>query len=205
MSNILFVSSSARRSSYSNQVAYALLQRLEDSDPGAEVTVRDLAKSPLPHIDEEFVTATRGPGGPQTDVQKAIAAQSDALVDELIAADTVVIAAPMINFTIPTTLKTWIDYIARAGRTFSYSESGPKGLVTGKRVFLVVARGGVYSDKKQFDFQLPYLLHVLAFLGMTDVEVIDVEGTAFGPQAAERAVAAALAAVETVTLEQRAA
>jgi FMN-dependent NADH-azoreductase len=204
MSNILFVSSSARRSSYSNQVAYALLQRLEDSDPGAEVTVRDLAKSPLPHIDEEFVTATRGPGGPQTDVQKAIAAQSDALVDELIAADTVVIAAPMINFTIPTTLKTWIDYIARAGRTFSYSESGPKGLVTGKRVFLVVARGGVYSDKKQFDFQLPYLLHVLAFLGMTDVE-IDVEGTAFGPQAAERAVAAALAAVETVTLEQRAA
>jgi FMN-dependent NADH-azoreductase len=205
MSNILFVSSSARRSSYSNQVAYALLQRLEDSDPGAEVTVRDLAKSPLPHIDEEFVTATRGPGGPQTDVQKAIAAQSDALVDELIAADTVVIAAPMINFTIPTTLKTWIDYIARAGRTFSYSQSGPKGLVTGKRVFLVVARGGVYSDKKQFDFQLPYLLHVLAFLGMTDVEVIDVEGTAFGPQAAERAVAAALAAVETVTLEQRAA
>jgi FMN-dependent NADH-azoreductase len=205
MSNILFVSSSARRSSYSNQVAYALLQRLEDSDPGAEVTVRDLAKSPLPHIDEEFVTATRGPGGPQTDVQKAIAARSDALVDELIAADTVVIAAPMINFTIPTTLKTWIDYIARAGRTFSYSQSGPKGLVTGKRVFLVVARGGVYSDKKQFDFQLPYLLHVLAFLGMTDVEVIDVEGTAFGPQAAERAVAAALAAVETVALQQRAA
>jgi FMN-dependent NADH-azoreductase len=205
MSNILFVSSSARRSSYSNQVAYALLQRLEDSDPDAEVTVRDLAKAPLPHIDDEFVTATRGPSGPQTDVQKAIAAQSDALVDELIAADTVVIAAPMINFTIPTTLKTWIDYVARAGRTFSYSETGPKGLVTGKRVFLVVARGGVYSDKKQFDFQLPYLLHVLAFLGMTDVEVIDVEGTEFGPQAAERAVAAALAAVETVTLEQRAA
>jgi FMN-dependent NADH-azoreductase len=205
MSNILFVSSSARRSSYSNQVAYALLQRLEDSDPDAEVTVRDLAKAPLPHIDDEFVTATRGPSGPQTDVQKAIAAQSDALVDELIAADTVVIAAPMINFTIPTTLKTWIDYIARAGRTFSYSESGPKGLVTGKRVFLVVARGGVYSDKKQFDFQLPYLVHVLAFLGMTDVEVIDVEGTAFGPQAAERAVAAALAAVETVALQQRAA
>ena len=175
------------------------------SDPDAEVTVRDLAKAPLPHIDDEFVTATRGPSGPQTDVQKAIAAQSDALVDELIAADTVVIAAPMINFTIPTTLKTWIDYVARAGRTFSYSETGPKGLVTGKRVFLVVARGGVYSDKKQFDFQLPYLLHVLAFLGMTDVEVIDVEGTAFGPQAAERAVAAALAAVETVTLEQRAA
>ena len=122
---------------------------------------------------------------------RGIAAQSDALVDELIAADTVVIAAAMISFTIPSTLKTWIDYIARPGRTFSYSESGPKGLVTGKRVFLVVARGGVYSNRKQFDFQLPYLLHVLAFLGMTDVEVIDVEGTAFGPPAAERAVATA--------------
>jgi FMN-dependent NADH-azoreductase len=202
MSNILFVTSSARRTaSYSNQVAFALLQKLEDSDPHAEVTIRDLARDALPHIDEDFVTATRGPEGPQTDAQKAIAAQSDALVDELIAADTVVIAAPMINFTIPSTLKTWIDYIARAGRTFSYSESGPKGLVTGKRVFLVVSRGGVYSDKKQFDFQLPYLLHVLAFLGMTDVEVIDVEGTAFGPQA----VAAALAAVGTVALERRAA
>jgi FMN-dependent NADH-azoreductase len=207
MSNILFVSSSPRRTaSYSNQVAFALLEKLEDADPRAEVTVRDLARDPLPHIDEDFVTATRGPDGPQTDAQKAIAARSDALVDELIAADTVVIAAPMINFTIPSTLKTWIDYIARAGRTFSYSESGPKGLVTGKRVFLVVARGGIYSgDKRQFDFQLPYLLHVLAFLGMTDVEVIEVEGTAFGPQAAERAVAAALAAVGTATLERRAA
>jgi FMN-dependent NADH-azoreductase len=207
MSNILFVSTSPRRTaSYSNQVAFALLEKLEDADPRAEVTVRDLARDPLPHIDEDFVTATRGPDGPQTDAQKAIAARSDALVDELIAADTVVIAAPMINFTIPSTLKTWIDYIARAGRTFSYSESGPKGLVTGKRVFLVVARGGIYSgDKRQFDFQLPYLLHVLAFLGMTDVEVIEVEGTAFGPQAAERAVAAALAAVGTATLERRAA
>jgi FMN-dependent NADH-azoreductase len=127
------------------------------------------------------------------------------LVDELMAADTVVIAAAMINFTIPSTLKSWIDYIARPCRTFSYSESGPKGLVTGKRVFLVVARGGVYSDKKQFDFQLPYLLHVLAFVGMTDVEVIDIEGTAFGPEAAERAVAAVRVAVGTIALERRAA
>jgi len=206
MSNILFVTSSARRSaSYSNQVAFALLERLQNASSDAEVTVRDLAGDPVPHIDEEFVAAIRGPGGPQSDLQKAIAARSDALVDELIAADTVLIAAPMINFTIPSTLKTWIDYIARAGRTFSYSESGPKGLVTGKRVFLVVARGGVYSDKKQFDFQLPYLLHVLAFLGMTDVEVIDVEGTAFGPAAAERAVATALAMVETVAVERLAA
>jgi FMN-dependent NADH-azoreductase len=204
MSNILFVSSSPRRAaSYSNQVAGELVRKLEESGPGAEVTIRDLAGDPLPHIDNEFVAMIHG--GPQTDVQKAVAARSDLLVDELIAADTVVIAAAMINFSIPSTLKTWIDHVTRAGRTFSYSESGPKGLVTGKRVFLVVARGGVYGDKKQFDFQLPYLLHVLAFLGMTDVEVINIEGIAFGPQAAERAVAAALATVSTVALERRAA
>jgi FMN-dependent NADH-azoreductase len=206
MSNILFVTSSARRAaSYSSQIAFALLEKLQGSSPNAEVVVRDLAGDPLPHIDDDFVAATRGAGGPQTDGQKAIAARSDALVDELLAADTVVIAAPMINFTIPSTLKTWIDYVARAGRTFTYSESGPKGLVTGKRVFLIVARGGVYSDRAQFDFQLPYLRHVLGFLGMTDIEVIDVEGTAFGPQAAEHAVAAALAAVDTVALERHAA
>jgi FMN-dependent NADH-azoreductase len=206
MSNILFVNSSPRGAgSYSNQVASALVEKLEAASIGAIVTVRDLAKEPLPHVDDEFVAAIRGPAGPQTDVQREIARRSDALVDELLAADTVVIAAPMINFTIPTTLKGWIDYVARAGRTFSYSESGPKGLVSGKRVFLVVARGGVYSDRAQYDFQLPYLRHVLAFLGMTDVEVIDVEGTAFGPEAAERAVTAALARVEAVALARHAA
>jgi FMN-dependent NADH-azoreductase len=206
MSNILFVNSSPRGAgSYSNQVASALVEKLEAASTGAIVTVRDLAKEPLPHVDDEFVAAIRGPAGPQTDVQREIARRSDALVDELLAADTVVIAAPMINFTIPTTLKGWIDYVARAGRTFSYSESGPKGLVSGKRVFLVVARGGVYSDRAQYDFQLPYLRHVLAFLGMTDVEVIDVEGTAFGPEAAERAVTAALARVEAVALARHAA
>jgi FMN-dependent NADH-azoreductase len=206
MSNILFVTSSPRRpGSYSNQVASALVEKLEAATPGAIVTVRDLAKEPLPHVDDEFVAAIRGPAGPQSDGQREIARRSDALVDELLAADTVVIAAPMINFTIPTTLKSWIDYVARAGRTFSYSESGPKGLVSGKRVFLVVARGGVYSDKAHYDFQLPYLRHVLAFLGMTDVEVIDVEGTAFGPEAADRAVAAALARVEAVALARQAA
>jgi len=102
-----------------------------------------------------------------------------------------VIAAPMINFTIPSTLKSWVDYVARAGRTFRYSEKGPEGLVTGKQVILVVARGGVYAGNPALDFQVPYLKSVLGFLGMTDVEVIEVEGTAFGPDAAEKAVAAA--------------
>ena len=146
--NILHLSSSARgNASYSNRVAAQVIGELSARNPGAPVAVRDLARDPLPHIDDDFVAATRSPAGPQTERQRAALAQSDALVDELLAADVIVIAAPMINFTIPSNLKTWIDYVARAGRTFSYSEAGPKGLVTGKQVILVVARGGVYADK----------------------------------------------------------
>ena len=190
--NILYVASSSRGSaSYSNRVATDVLTELRNRNPGAQVTVRDLAREPLPHIDDDFVAATRGPVGSQTDEQRALLARSDTLVDELLAADVVVIAAPMINFTIPSNLKSWVDYVARAGRTFRYSEKGPEGLVTGKQVILVAARGGVYAQNAPLDFQVPYLKSVLGFLGMTDIEVIEVEGTAFGPDAAEKAVAAA--------------
>ena len=192
--NILHVTSSARgNASYSNRVAAQVIDEISARNPGATVVVRDLAHEPLPHIDEDFVAATRSPAGPQTERQRAQRAQSDVLVDELVASDVVVIAAPMINFTIPSNLKAWIDYVARAGRTFSYSEKGPQGLVTGKQVILVVARGGIYAQNNALDFQVPYLKGVLGFLGMTDVEVIEVEGTAYGPEAAEKAVAAATA------------
>jgi FMN-dependent NADH-azoreductase len=110
------------------------------------------------------------------------------------AADIVVIAAPMINFGVPTQLKSWFDYVARAQRTFRYSEAGPQGLVTGKRVIIVSASGGVYSGANAaFDFQVPWLRSMLGFLGMTDVEVIRVEGTALGPQPAQEAVTRAAA------------
>ena len=116
------------------------------------------------------------------------------MVDELLAADTIVIAAPMINFSVSTTLKSWFDHIARASRTFTYSEAGPKGLVTGKRVIIVSASGGVYSgENAAFDFQIPWLRNMLGFLGITDVEVIRIEGTAFGPEAADKALERAAA------------
>ena len=194
--NILHLTSSARgNASYSNRVAAELIDEISARNPGAAVAVRDLARDPLPHIDDDFVAATKSPAGPQTERQRAQLAQSDALVDELLGSDVIVIAAPMINFTIPSNLKTWIDYVARAGRTFSYTEKGPQGLVTGKQVILVVARGGVYAGNPALDFQVPYLKSVLGFLGMTDVEVVEVEGTGFGPEAAEKAVAAATAKV----------
>jgi FMN-dependent NADH-azoreductase len=192
--NILYVTSSSRGSaSYSNRVAQTVLDELRGRTPGATVVTRDLARDPLPHIDDDFVVATRSPNGPQTEQQRGLLTLSDALVDELLAADIVVIGTPMINFTIPSTLKSWLDYVARAGRTFSYSEAGPKGLVTGKQVILVAAKGGIYAANPSLDFQVPYLKSVLGFLGMTDVEVLDVEGTAYGPEIAEKAVEAASA------------
>ena len=190
MSRILYVCSSPRGSaSYSNRVAARVIRELRQANPQTTVTVRDLAQDPLPHVDVDFVAATRSADGPPTKRQGAILAQSDALVAELLAADIIVIAAPMINFSVTTTLKSWFDYIVRAGRTFSYSEAGPKGLVTGKRVIVVSASGGIYSgENAAFDFQVPWLRNILGFLGMTDVEVIRIEGTAFGPEAADKAL-----------------
>src|SRR6266705_3182238 len=147
MINILYVTSSPRGSaSYSNRVAGRILQELKQAHPGATITVRDVAREPLPHIDEDFVDAIGSPAGPRTVQQQAIVSQSDALIDELMAADIFVIAAPMYNFGIPSTLKAWIDYVARAGRTFRYSEKGPEGLVKGKKAILIHSRGGIYSS-----------------------------------------------------------
>jgi FMN-dependent NADH-azoreductase len=201
MSNILYVNSSPRgNASYSNQIAERVIRELQQAEPASRVVVRDLARDPLPHIDDDFVVATKSAAGPQTDKQHQILATSNALVDELFAADIIVIAAPMINFSVASTLKSWIDYVARAGRTFKYTEQGPQGLVTGKRVIIVSASGGVYSagDAISFDFQVPWLKGVLAFLGMTNVELIRIEGTAFGPEAAEKAVASAAARAREV-------
>jgi FMN-dependent NADH-azoreductase len=179
MTNILYVTSSPRgKASHSTEVAAHVLEELKQAHPGAKITVRDLARDPLPHIGEDFVAAIRTPDGPQTTAQKKILARSDALVDELLAADVVVLGVAMINFTIPSTLKSWLDYVARAGRTFRYNEKGPEGLVKNKQVIVVQAKGGVYSgDGKGADFLDPYLRHMLGFLGMTDVQVIPVEGT----------------------------
>ena len=126
--------------------------------------------------------------------QRGRLAQSDALIDELLAANIVVIAVAMINFGIPSTLKAWIDHVTRAGRTFQYGESGPRALVTGKQVILAEAKGGVYSEgpRRELDHVTPYLLQLLAFLGMTDVKVIGIEGTSLGPETAEQAAATGL-------------
>src|SRR5262249_7919916 len=191
MTQILFLTSSPRGdASYSNRIAARVLDELRSAHPDSRLTVRDLAKNPVPHIDEDFVTGIFSPHDRLSAEQRERLAVSDLLSDELLAADIVVIAVGMINFGIPSTLKAWIDHVTRAGRTFRYGESGPRGLVTGKRVILVEAKGGVYSDspRRELDHVTPYLLQLLAFLGMTDVKVIGIEGTALGPEFAEKAL-----------------
>jgi FMN-dependent NADH-azoreductase len=201
MTNILYITSSPRGSqSFSNQVAARVLDELKRGDPGATVVARDLARDPLPHVEQDFVAAIRSPEGPRTPRQHALVKQSDALVDELLAADIVVIASPMYNFGIPSTLKSWVDYVARAGRTFRYTEKGPEGLLKGKKVILIHSRGGIYSSGpfQAFNHQSTYLQSVLAFLGVTDIETIDVEGVAYGPDAAAKALADGIARASTV-------
>jgi len=193
MSRILLITSSPRAESYSTRVARALAQKLSEK-PGSSVVLRDLTREPLPHIDDTFAVARSVPADHLTASQKAALRLSDDLLKELNAADTLIIAAGMINFGIPSTLKAYLDYILRPGVAFRYTEKGPEGLVKGKKAYLVLARGGNYSaaPTQAFNFQDPYLRAALGLIGISDVEVIVVEGVAFGPAAAENALSAAL-------------
>jgi FMN-dependent NADH-azoreductase len=200
MSHILLITSSPRIESYSTKVARSLADKLAARAPDSTVVVRDLTREPLPHIDDSFAAARNLPPEKLTSVQRAALALSDTLLKELFAADTIIIAAGMINFGIPSNLKAYIDYILRPGVTFKYTEEGPEGLVNGKKVYLVLARGGVYTQgpMQSFNFQDPYLRASLGFIGLNDFEVITVEGVAFGPEVAKKAVSAALARVSAL-------
>ncbi|MBB3352247.1 FMN-dependent NADH-azoreductase [Rhizobium sp. BK049] len=202
MSSILLLTSSPRAESLSTPIAADLAEKLKNQKPGSVVVRRDLAATPLPHIDDLFTGAIRKPAEARTAEEMAAIKTSDELVAELFAADTIVISTGLINFNIYSSLKTWIDNVARAGVTFKYTESGPVGLVTGKKVYVVLASGGVYSQgpAAPLNHAVPYLKSVLGFLGITDIETIYVEGLAFGPEAAEKAIGAAKSRVEEIAL-----
>ena len=197
MKNVLLIQSSPRGSeSYSQEVARSIVSELKDGHPGANVVVRDLAQNPPPHIGEAFVGGISTGPEQRTPEQTKALDLSDVLIDELTAADIIVLAVPMHNFGPPSTLKAWIDHVVRVGRTVAYSSrTGPEGMLKGKRVILVLARGGVYSDgpAKPLDFQEPYLRAILGFIGLTDIEVVPVEGVAMSAIGPEKAVAAAMA------------
>lgn len=194
--NILQINASARREgANSTRLANAIVDRLKAANPNAQVTLRDLAVTPHPMLDEAALGALFTPADQRTAEQADRVALDDALIAEIQAHGTIVLGVPMYNFGIPAQLKNWIDAIARAGVTFRYTAAGPEGLLKGKTVYLALARGGLYRNTDK-DAQVPYLKNVLGFLGMTDLRLIYAEGLAMGPEAAEKGFAQAEADLE---------
>ena len=192
--NILQVLSSARQNGHSSALADDFVQALVAENAGATVTVRNLTTNPHPVLDEAALGALFTPADQRSAEQAARVALDDALIAEVQAADVLVLGVPMYNFAVPAQLKNWIDAIARARVTFEYTANGPVGLLKGKKVYVVLTRGGVHRDQPS-DTQVPYLRTVLGFLGMTDVEFVYAEGIAMGPDAEAAALASARAEI----------
>lgn len=190
------VSSPRGTQSFSVQLGNAVVEQLQAAHPTSTVQVHDLTKQPFPHLEEAHLQYFNTPLDQRTPDQLAAMRHSDEAVAELLAADTIVIGTPFYNFSISSTLKTWIDHVVRPHVTFTYSAAGQEGLVKGKKVYLVIAYGGVYSEGPlvEADFALPYLKYMLGFIGLTDVTVVRVEGTGL-PDTQATALATAISCI----------
>jgi FMN-dependent NADH-azoreductase len=187
-------SSALGAASVSRQLTSEIVARQRALHPGLQVVYRDLAADPALHLTGAHMAARMGATSDDATINADLV-KGNAFLDELFAADILVIGAPMYNLSIPTPLKAWIDRIAVAGKTFQYTATGPVGLLTNKKAFIASARGGVYSagsPAAALEHQESYLLGLLAFIGVTDVKVVRAEGIAFGPEAKEAAIAHAL-------------
>lgn len=191
--NILLVSASARRrGSITRQLTQEVLQLIKATDRQVHVVHRDLANG-VPLIDEDWISANFTPVEKRKAGQTATLSYSDGLVDEVKAADLIILGAPMYNFGVPASLKAWIDQIARAGLTFRYTEDGPVGLVKNKRALIVTATGGTKTGS-QTDFATDYLRHQLGFIGITDVALVSADALAADADTAVANARAKLAA-----------
>ncbi|HDM8136852.1 TPA: FMN-dependent NADH-azoreductase [Vibrio harveyi] len=193
MSRVLALKSSILGDySQSNKLVEDFIKNVDQD----KLTVRDLAANPLPVLDFSVATALRATEDLSQE-QQAVVNLSDTLIEEIKAADTLVIAAPMYNFTIPTQLKNWIDLIARAGVTFKYTENGVQGLIEGKKAIVVTTRGGLHKDSST-DSMTPYLRTVLGFVGITDVEFVYAEALNMGDDAAAKGISEAQSQLATL-------
>ncbi|MGZ0786990.1 FMN-dependent NADH-azoreductase [Pseudomonas sp. TKO26] len=180
MSRVLIIESSARQQdSVSRQLTQTFIQQWQAAHPGDSITVRDLARNPVPHLDANLLGGWMKPAEQRSAAEQDSLQRSNELTEELLAADVLVLAAPMYNFAIPSTLKAWLDHVLRAGVTFKYTDTGPQGLLTGKRAYVLTARGGIYAGSSA-DHQEPYLRQVMGFIGIHDVEFIHAEGLNMG-------------------------
>ncbi len=189
--NILVIKSSVfGDNGNSSALVNAQVDALKAKHPQATVRVRDLSTDPIPHLDGNRVSAFFTSATQRTDEQQAIDAFSLALIDEIKAADHIVLGLPMYNFGIPSQLKSWIDHVARAGITFRYTEKGPQGLLENKPVTVLAARGGIYAGTSN-DTVTPYIKLFFGFIGITDVEFVFPEGLNMGDDVKEKALAVA--------------
>lgn len=198
--NILHIDASASdaAASHSRRLSAELVEKLKAANPAATVVYRDVVADRLPHVDMTILQAWSPEAGNDASLTETTA-RSKQLVNELKAADVLVIGSPMYNFTIPSTLKAWIDHVAIAGQTFGYTASGPKGLLTGK-AYLALSSGGIYSQGPfaSNEHLSTYLTAVLNFLGITDVEVVRAEGVAYGPEQDQAAMSTARKQIESL-------
>lgn len=179
MKHVLHLKSSIQgAASYSIKLGDAIVEKIQEKYPGSTYEELNLVDMDIPHLNPAVLRTFFIPKEQHTEEEKESIRFSDEVVKQLLAADIIVIGAPLYNFTIPTRLKAWIDHITRAGITFGYGENGPIGLVTGKKIYVAMSSGGVYSEGpgKANDFVAPYLKAFLGFLGMTDITVFRAEG-----------------------------
>ena len=202
MKNVLIVTSSIQGdASVSNRLAADYEARLRAAHPGIRIVRRDVGAEPIPHLTPATVAAIRGE--PSTPAEHAARALSDTLVGELQAADLIVIASPMYNFGISSTLHTWFDHVLRARLTFRYTEAGPEGLIKGRKAVVIESRAGFYSegDGAVMDGQERHIANLLGFMGIDDVEFVRAEKLAFGPEVAEASIAEASARLTELASE----
>ncbi|MBL4581248.1 MAG: NAD(P)H-dependent oxidoreductase [Gammaproteobacteria bacterium] len=190
MKNVLRITASILgEGSVSSQLMDELVTKL-GAEEELKVTERNFMNQAIPHLDGPWLTALSTAEADRSDEQQAKVAFSDQLVAELQGADTVVISLPMYNFSLPSMLKAWVDHIARAGVTFKYTESGSVGLLKGKKVYLVAAMGGIHETSAT-DFLRPYMKHIMAFIGLNDVQFITADGLNVSQQRREQGLASA--------------
>lgn len=181
--------------SASRQLSAELVAAWVAAEPGVEVTYRDLAADAISHLSSASLVAAGTPAELRDAAQKHEAALGERSIEEFLAADAIVIGAPMYNFSVPSQLKAWIDRIAVAGKTFRYTESGPEGLAGGKKVIIVSTAGGIHAGQPSGVAHENYLELVLNFLGITDIEVVRAEGLAYGEEPRRTAIAGARASI----------
>ena len=202
MNTLLIVNSSPRSNSTSRRLTRQFSEDWKTRNPSGRIVERDLSDGTIPYLSEPWIEAAYVPEPERTPAQRDLLSLSDTLIDELLAADVILLGIPMHNFSVPASFKAWIDQIARAGKTFSYTSQGPKGLIPShKKVVAVLSRGGIYAPdcpQGAMDFQVSYLRQVLALVWLTDVTFVHADRQAMGGQAAQLATERAIQQVSSV-------